>query len=459
MTIRLIRRIVDQLDFTFADEALLALVDMVKCPLGLDTADEMIIFNNHCYDHTLFEILRRQAVDSNVSFTNSGYQRDDRRCSSMKDPRTGEVFEYSVAMQNLYFKNTVSRYKLKRIISSRVAGLSVPESEHFIPGNSLVIKINDFVKCIMRKYGDRVTQIEIYQDFLKMRQIAAQSTLQAQVTLPHSWVEPPFPGLPPPPPAPVVTNPNPIARLLVVNDDISISSDSSTASDNDTGIRQIPYGSPSRGRLIQDADGDEGAKLGDGDEEAEFDEPEPEENEPLQQQDTVITQPSPGDDDELQVLPEPPAPIVIATTQPSPANGDVPPNQPVPASVQADKMNDEEIDLVLISVLQSDGSCPAPEPEPETVIQQVVAPAGNENDNIQNQLRSSSRQKTKTPLPSFILTREGEQLCLSLLSLARADGFDVSLVYGKRAIWFESKIPTFFEADGIFASYRKSAIN
>ena len=76
----------------------------------------------------------------------------------------------------------------------------------------------------------------------------------------------------------------------------------------------------------------------------------------------------------------------------------------MPTSVQADEMNDEEIDLVLRSVLQSDGSCPAPEPEPETVLQQVVAPAGNENDNIQNQLRSSSRQRTKSPLPSFFLT-------------------------------------------------------
>ena len=68
-----------------------------------------------------------------MSFTDSGYEPGDRRCFHMKDPQTGEEFEYSVAMRKLYFKNTVSRYKLKRIISSRVVGLSVPESRTLHP--------------------------------------------------------------------------------------------------------------------------------------------------------------------------------------------------------------------------------------------------------------------------------------------------------------------------------------
>ena len=137
-----------------------------------------------------------------------------------------------------------------------MSGLSVPEVEHFIPGNALAVNINEFVKCIMRKHGDCIVQIDIYQDFLKMHQIAAQSTLAAQVTLPRSWVEPPFPNPPLPLPASSVPNPNAHARLLVVNDNISISSDSSTASDEDMGIRRVPYGSPSRGRIIQETDGE-----------------------------------------------------------------------------------------------------------------------------------------------------------------------------------------------------------
>ena len=43
--------------------------------------------------------------------------------------------------------------------------------------------------------------------------------------------------------------------------------------------------------------------------------------------------------------------------------------------------------------------------------------------------------------------------------LARADNFDVPLVNGKRAPWFTAKVPSFFEAGGILAAYRKSAVN
>ena len=90
-----------------------------------------------------------------------------------------------------------------------------------------------------------------------MRQISTQSTLADQVTLPHSWVKLPFPNPPPPPlplPAPSVPNSNAHGRLLVVNDNTSISSD---LTNENMGIRQDPYGSPSRGRIIQEADREE----------------------------------------------------------------------------------------------------------------------------------------------------------------------------------------------------------
>ena len=211
MSTRLNRRIVEHLDFTNEDEALLALVDMVKCPLALDTADNMIIFNSHCYDNFYFEVIRTEASDRIVGFQESGYRRNDRRCTHMKDPRTGEEFEYNLAMRTLYFQHTISRYKLKRLISSRVDGLTVPEAEIFLPGNALQVNINEFVKCIERKHGERLPQIEIYEDYRKNQTIHAQRNLQAQVDLPHSWVEPPFPDPappPPPPPDPSVPNPN-----------------------------------------------------------------------------------------------------------------------------------------------------------------------------------------------------------------------------------------------------------
>ena len=104
MSTRLNRRIVEHLDFTNEDEALLALVDMVKCPLALDTADNMIIFNSHCYDNEYFEVIRSEAADKNVGFQESGYRRNDRRCTHMKDPRTGGhcVYNHSLGSPQSY---------------------------------------------------------------------------------------------------------------------------------------------------------------------------------------------------------------------------------------------------------------------------------------------------------------------------------------------------------------------
>ena len=62
---------------------------------------------------------------------------------------------------------------------------------------------------------------------------------------------------------------------------------------------------------------------------------------------------------------------------------------------------------------------------------------------VQVMLRSNSRQRAKPPVPSFISSLEVEQLCLSILSLARGDGFAVSLVNDKRAPWFTAKVPSF----------------
>ena len=67
MTIRLNTRIIGPIDFTVQDEALLALVDMVKCTFGLDVGEDNVIFNNQCYDNEYFEVLHLQAVDSNES--------------------------------------------------------------------------------------------------------------------------------------------------------------------------------------------------------------------------------------------------------------------------------------------------------------------------------------------------------------------------------------------------------
>ena len=143
-------------------------MDMIKYPLSLGVGEDNVIFNNQCYDNDYFKTYLSGAVASNGSFTLSGYRASDRRCSSVKDPKTGEVFKYEYAMNTLYFRTFCSRFKLKRIIASRVSGLSVVEAECFIPGNALEVGVNDFVKCITRKHRERLTQMSVYEGIIRI---------------------------------------------------------------------------------------------------------------------------------------------------------------------------------------------------------------------------------------------------------------------------------------------------
>ena len=70
MSTRLQTRLVPEIDFTVNDYAILALVDMAKCPIALDITNEMIIFNQQCNDNGNFEVVRYAAVESNTLYPN-----------------------------------------------------------------------------------------------------------------------------------------------------------------------------------------------------------------------------------------------------------------------------------------------------------------------------------------------------------------------------------------------------
>ena len=71
---------------------------------------------------------------------------------------------------------------------------------------------------------------------------------------------------------------------------------------------------------------------------------------------------------------------------------------------------------------------------------------------------STTRPRIMPPLPSFI-SPPGTLLCVSILALARADGYDSSLTHGQRTPWFESKLDTFFASGGILCQYRVTNSN
>ena len=69
-------------------------------------------------------------------------------------------------------------------------------------------------------------------------------------------------------------------------------------------------------------------------------------------------------------------------------------------------------------------------------------------------LRSITRQRSHPSVPGFVILDMGQNLAHSIISIARADGFENSLVYGKRAIWLKDKILYVFVPSIIFARYQ-----
>ena len=86
------RRVDPAHDFTLYDELMIALDDLIKCPILLDTSDDMIIFNLQSYDKASFETHKRNKQARNCIRENSGYLG-----FTLKDPRTNTNFEYRSA--------------------------------------------------------------------------------------------------------------------------------------------------------------------------------------------------------------------------------------------------------------------------------------------------------------------------------------------------------------------------
>ena len=129
--------------------------------------------------------------------------------------------------------------------------------------------------------------------------------------------------------------------------------------------------------------------------------------------------------------------------------------QSVPTSAQAN-IDEVEIDALLLSVANEGIVNVAPATNVTNMSNQSVPAVINVT--IQDHIRSTADQRRLPNVSSFVLSPEGEQLCHSILSLARGDSFGVSLVYGQRARWFADKLPTFYEAGGILARYKSLSV-
>ena len=92
-------------------------------------------------------------------------------------------------------------------------------------------------------------------------------------------------------------------------------------------------------------------------------------------------------------------------------------------------------------------------PQPNTVTQlsqDVPIPPVREN------LVNIARPRALPVLPSF-LTYPGTGLCTSIMAVEKVDGFENTLIHGKRTDWFANKNPSFFADGGILCHYRFTA--
>ena len=89
--------LIDNIDYTRRDEIVFGLMDVIKCPVMLDTTERMVIFNDQLYDREAFEHHRTNEAQRNTRRLNSGYTNAQLKC-----PRTGRNFPYDSGLRNLY---------------------------------------------------------------------------------------------------------------------------------------------------------------------------------------------------------------------------------------------------------------------------------------------------------------------------------------------------------------------
>ena len=87
-------------DFTCRDEITFDLVDIMKCPILLESSGDMVIFNQQFYDRESFDSHRRMEQTDDERRIRRG---DVDHVSRLKDPRTGQNFNLAFVLRTLFY--------------------------------------------------------------------------------------------------------------------------------------------------------------------------------------------------------------------------------------------------------------------------------------------------------------------------------------------------------------------
>ena len=80
-------RVVDSIDYTCRDKIIFAIMDIIKCPILLESSNTMVMMNDQLYDRDAFEHHRQNESTQNSRRCSSWYNNDRLKC-----PQTGSNF-------------------------------------------------------------------------------------------------------------------------------------------------------------------------------------------------------------------------------------------------------------------------------------------------------------------------------------------------------------------------------
>ena len=132
-------------NFTHWDEITFDLVDIIKCPILLESSGNMVIFNQQFYD--------RESFDSHQRMEQTNEERSIRRgdvdhVSCLKDPRTGQNVNPTFVLISL-FHSRPNRSVIAHTINRRIPGIMSDEINDFLPNiDDITTNTGEFVAQI-----------------------------------------------------------------------------------------------------------------------------------------------------------------------------------------------------------------------------------------------------------------------------------------------------------------------
>ena len=168
-------------DYTNHDVIVESLLDIVKCPIAIEVSDLMILFNDQCYDVLQFDQYKADEYTRNQIRTSSGYP------SRFKDPRTGEDFNFRIAINTL-LHSELPILGFEEMLLRRVQSLSRDEARVYLPPDKDVIHVGEFVTHITRLGEERIEQRSLYNEMINSRMRAGNDDLLVQNVIPRQLV-------------------------------------------------------------------------------------------------------------------------------------------------------------------------------------------------------------------------------------------------------------------------------